>query len=303
MPNLRDIQKRINSVQSTKQITRTMEMVATAKIRKSSDRVLAATPYAHSMNETLATLVQDASLITSPLLARHDDTKRIAVIAVASDRGLAGGFNSNVLRAVDKFISAKQAEGIEIDLIACGKKAIAYFKYRRFPMLLEFRDLSADPTIAQAREIASLVSELYTTNRVDQVMVYYNHARNVADQDLTCEEVLPVDAPEVDVALQESKDANLDATGTISGEFEFEPSPALVLDTLLPAYVENRIYHALIDSAAGEQGARRKAMKSATDNATDMVHTLTRVYNRARQGAITTELNEIVGGAAALEDE
>ena len=303
MPNLRDIKKRINSVQSTKQITRTMEMVATAKIRHASSRVQAATPYARSMYETLATLSEDQSLSSNPLLAKHDEVKHIVLIAVTSDRGLAGGFNSYVLRAVDQFVVERQKNGVEVELIACGKKAIAYFNYRGYHMALKYAALSADPTIAQAREIASFVSDMYTSGKTDQVFIYYNHARNSADQDLTFEEVLPVEPSETDVALQESKENAESMTEKLMGDFEFEPSAAEVLDALLPAYVENRIYHALIDSAAGEQGARRKAMKSATDNATDMVNTLTRSYNRARQGAITTELNEIVGGASALEDE
>ncbi|MDR3052782.1 MAG: ATP synthase F1 subunit gamma [Coriobacteriales bacterium] len=327
MPNLRDIQKRITSVQSTKQITRTMEMVATAKIRRATDRIVAATPYAMAMVEVLENVAQRSSGFESPLLAEHEEIKRIMVIAVVSDRGLAGGFNSNVLRAADKFITRKQAEGVGIDLVTCGKKAVGYFGYRKFPITLSFRDQSADPSPDQAREIASLVIESYTTSKVDEVVIFYNHAKNVADQVLTCEDILPIKKVEFhevgedegsavyldesakaaaagSARLQEARSAaaSVSSADEQNGEFDYEPSAEAVLNELLPSYVETRIFHALLDSAAGEQGARRKAMKSATDNATEMVSTLTRVYNRARQGAITTEITEIVGGAAALEE-
>ena len=328
MPNLRDIKKRINSVESTKQITRTMEMVATAKIRRATNRIVAATPYAIAMVEVLETIAKRASTPESPLLETHAAIRRIAVIAVTSDRGLAGGFNSNVLRAADRFITAKRAEGIECDIIACGKKAIAYFKYRKLPLLLQFKDQSADPQIAQAREIASVVIDQYVNETIDQVIVFYNHAKNVADQVLTNEIILPVEKIEYHevgeeegsvvymdesakaaavsaAALTEARASAKDVSSAeeLQGDFDFEPSAVAVLDALLPSYVETRIFHALLDSAAGEQGARRKAMKAATDNAIEMVTTLTRIYNRARQGAITTEITEIVGGAAALEEE
>lgn len=328
MPALRDIKKRITSVQSTKQITRTMEMVATAKIRKATDRIIAATPYAVAMVEVLQTVAKMSSGNENPLLATTNNSNRIAVIAVVSDRGLAGGFNSNVLRAADKFIAKNKQEGIECDIITCGKKALGYFNFRKLPVTLSFRDQSADPTTDQARQIASYVIDSYTSNKIDKVVIFYNHAKNVADQVLNTEQVLPINNIEVhvvgegeDQAVYMDESAKAAAAGsseklrqarqsaeavssapTMTGYVEYEPSMEDVLNELLPAYVQTRIYHALLDSAAGEQGARRKAMKSATDNATDILTTLTRVFNRARQGAITTEITEIVGGAAALED-
>ena len=328
MASLRDIKKRITSVQSIKQITRTMEMVATAKIRRATDRIIAATPYAYAMVDVLRTIARLSSGTENPLLATNNDSHRIAVIVVVSDRGLAGGFNSNVLRAADKFITRMRKTGVECDIITCGKKAIGYFNYRKLPVALSFRDLSADPTTDQAREISSFVIDSYVNNKIDQVVIFYNHAKNVADQVLTTEQVLPIDTIEVHIvgeaeeetvhldesakaaaagASEKMKQARRAAAEVSSaeemiGDVEYEPSMDAVLDELLPAYIQTRIYHALLDSAAGEQGARRKAMKSATDNATEMTTTLTRVYNRARQGAITTEITEIVGGAAALED-
>lgn len=329
MPNLKEIKKRITSVESIKQITRTMEMVATAKIRRATDRIVAATPYATAMREVLEAVAGKASSMDSPLLQTHPESKRIAVICVVSDRGMAGGFNYNVLRSADRFIQERKLAGVSCDVIVCGKRGLPYFKYRNIEVTLSFRDQSADPQIAQAREIASYIIEAYTADRIDQVMLFYNHAKNVADQVAVTEQVLPIDdysftefssgddntvyTDESAKAAAASQKRALEAaresakavvsSETMSGDFDYEPSAAAVLESLMPAYIETRVFHALLDSAAGEQGARRKAMKSATDNATEILTTLTRVYNRVRQGAITTEITEIVGGAAALEEE
>lgn len=291
MANLRDIKKRINSVKSTKQITRTMEMVATAKIRKATDRVVAATPYSEAMLEMLGNLAGKSGEASHPLLEAHPEKKNVLFIVVASDRGLAGGFNTQVLRAAEKQANAYAAQGIETSYILCGKKAIGYFGYRGVTAEMSFAGMSADPTFDEASRIASYVRDKYATGQVDEVLVFYNHTRNAADQDLRTEQILPVDVSGAEAA-----------EGT-EATFDFEPDEAAVLGKLLPAYVETMVYHALIDSAAGEQGARRKAMKSATDNATEIVNTLQRQYNRARQGAITTELTEIVAGAAAQKKE
>ena len=297
MPNLRDIKRRIGSVQSTKQITRTMEMVATAKIRHATERIAQAQPYSEAMRKTLAGVASHAGNVDHPLLQTHEATKNVMLVVVVSDRGLAGGFNSNILRMADAYVADNRAAGIETKIIVCGKKGISYFRYRRIEPILSFVDLSADPTIAEAREIASYVRSAYADAKADEVRVLYNHARNAADQDICDEVVLPISTDEIAAA------DDLDEEEGPVASSDFEPSAADVLDQLLPAYVETMVYHALIDSAAAEQGARRKAMKSATDNADEMESTLNRLYNRVRQGAITTEITEIVGGAAALEDE
>ena len=292
MANLRDIKKRITSVKSTKQITRTMEMVATAKIRKATDCVVAATPYSEAMLEMLGNLAGKAGEATHPLLEVHPEKKRALFVVVASDRGLAGAFNQQVLRPAEKKAQAYAAQGIETSFILCGKKAIGYFAYRGILPEMQFAGLSADPTFDEATRIASYVRDKYATGQVDEVLVFYNHTRNAADQDPRVEQLLPIDVSSISTP----------GTGA-EATFDFEPNEAAVLDRLLPAYVETMVYHALIDSAAGEQGARRKAMKSATDNATENINTLQRQFNRARQGAITTELTEIVAGAAAQKKE
>ena len=330
MANLRDIKKRISSVTSTQQITRTMEMVATAKIRRATDRIVAATPYATAMAEVLKSVADRTAKPRNPLLLTHPTLSKVIVIVIASDRGMAGGFNSLVLRSADRFITQMQDYDISCDIVACGRKADAYFKYRKLPVALTLRGNSADPSIADAGLIASYVIDSYTKDQTDQVIMFYNHAKNVADQVLRLEQVLPITQLGIDqetdvdwnkIFADESANTAAHGTGEKISEaknharlaqvqatieenpYEYAPSATAVLDVLLPDYVKTRIYHALLDSAAGEQGARRKAMKSATDNANEMISTLLRMYNRARQGAITTEITEIVGGAAALEDE
>jgi F-type H+-transporting ATPase subunit gamma len=292
MPNLRDIKKRITSTQSTRQITRTMEMVATAKIRKAQDRIESARPYALAMMEVLGNVARFVGGASHPLLEEHDTHEHVVVIAVASDRGLCGAFNSNILRLAEGIVRDERERGAETAVIAVGKKAIAYFRYRGIEPMASYRDITDKPTIADARAIADRVIEGYVSGEIDAVKVLFNRFRNVADQVPEVHDLLPIRPELVTEAADEFK---------LNPEYIFEPSPASVLERLLPTYIETLVYRALLESAASEQGARRKAMKSATDNAGEMITTLTRTYNRARQGAITNEIAEIVGGAAALE--
>ncbi len=309
MPNLHDIERRIGSVSSTKQITRTMEMVAAAKIRRASERVENALPWACAISDMLITTAKHAPLTSEPLLQTHDEVKRALVCVIASDRGLAGGFNSNVLRYSDKLIAKLESEGVEVEVAACGKKAIGYFNYRGVKPVFEYAGLSADPTYEEAAELSLYSGDSYRHDKLDAVYIVYNHAKNAAEQSLVEQQVLPI--------KEESYVELLGLTGqeedvfksfqpqdleSLPGDIDFEPDAESVMFYLMKAYLRNCFYYALIDSAAGEQGARRNAMKSATDNANEMVSTLTRLYNRVRQGAITTEINEIVGGAAALEE-
>jgi F-type H+-transporting ATPase subunit gamma len=292
MANLRDIQKRITSTQSTRQITRTMEMVATAKIRKAADRIESARPYALAMMEVLGNVARFTGGASHPLLESHESRARVVVIAVASDRGLCGAFNSNILRLTEQIIRDEQAGGAHVDVIAVGKKAIAYFRYRGIEPVASYRDIADKPAITDARSIATRVIEGYTAGEIDAVKIVFNRFKNVADQIPEIHDLLPIRPETVKAAAAELK---------VNPEYVFEPSASSVLERLLPTYVETLVYRALLESAASEQGARRKAMKSATDNAGEMITTLTRTYNRARQGAITNEIAEIVGGAAALE--
>lgn len=308
MPNLHDIERRINSVSSTKQITRTMEMVAAAKIRRASERVENALPWACAISDMLISTAKHAPLTAEPLLQVHDEVKRALVVVVASDRGLAGGFNSNVLRHADKLINKLEREGVEVEVAACGKKAIGYFSYRGIKPVFEYAGFSADPTYEEAAELSLYSGDEYRNDKLDEVFIVYNHAKNAAEQTLVEQQVLPIKEESYAdlLGLNDGENVFKQFLGQdlekLPGDIDFEPDAESVMYYLMKAYLRNCFYYALIDSAAGEQGARRNAMKSATDNANEMVSTLTRLYNRVRQGAITTEINEIVGGAAALED-
>ena len=296
MPNLRDIKQRIDSTHSTRQITRTMEMVSTAKIKKAQERIEAARPYALSMMEVLGNVARFAIGAQHPLLVEHDKRERVIVISVTSDRGLAGAFNSNIIRLTETLMREENDGGSQVDLIAVGKKAGAYFRYRGVEPIAAYRDISDKPTFADAKSIAAHVIGAYSAGECDAVFIAFNHFKNVADQEAEIHQLLPIERRVMAEAAEDVEAAKINA------EYQFEPDPESVLELLLPTYVETLIYRALMESAASEHGARRKAMKSATDNASEMITTLTRSYNRARQAAITQEIAEIVGGAAAQED-
>jgi len=293
MANLRDIKKRIVSVQSTRQITRTMEMVSTAKIKKAQERIEAARPYALAMMELLGNVTRFCTGAAHPLLEERPERRRVVAIAVTSDRGLAGAFNSSILRLTETYMRDMQAQGAQVDLIAVGKKSAAYFLYRGVQPVAQYRDISDKPTFADAKSIANHVIRAYSDAEIDEVVVIFNRFVNVADQQPESHRLLPIAATVLDDAAEKAD---------VSAEYLFEPDAEEVLGDLLPSYVEALIFRSLMESAAAEHGARRKAMKSATDNASEMITTLTRKYNRARQAAITTEISEIIGGAAALED-
>ena len=276
MANLRDIKKRISSVTTTKQITRTMEMVSTAKIRRALDRSKQAEPYKEALTDVMLTVAGDASCSgTDPMLQKHESVKHGLIVVIASDRGLAGGFNTTVERTAEKLAASWANDGIECEIIA------------------DFN---------QARMISSHICDAYRAGELDRVELVYHHAKNRVDQELRVEHLLPLD-PEMIAMAHGPRKNETDAPKRISSTFEFVPSPEHVLGKLVPSYILTVIYQALIDSAAAEQGARRKAMHSATENATAIISTLTRTYSRVRQASITTEINEIVGGASALEEQ
>lgn len=295
MATLRDIKNRIKSVQSTRQITSTMEMVATAKLKRAQTRIENARPYALSMAEVLGNVVRSVGDVRHPLLEVRDERRRICVISVVSDRGFAGAFNSNIIRMTERLVNENTEQGIETELITSGKKVLAYFRYRGIEPALSLLGMSDKPNYKDARVIAERVIAEYESGAIDAVYVLFNRFRNVADQVPETHQLLPIDPRMLQRAEEEVERAG------IQREYIFEPSSMEVLARLLPAYVEALIYRAMLESAAAEQGARRTAMKSATDNASEMITSLTRSYNRARQDAISTEIAEIVGGAAAQE--
>lgn len=297
MATLRDIRKRITSVQSTRQITRTMEMVSTAKIRRAQERIENARPYAMAITEVLGNVVANVGELEHPLLAVREERRRVCLVAITSDRGLAGAFNSNIIRMTERMVAELEAEGVEVELILAGKKAVGYFRYRGIEAAMSLVGISDKPTYADARQVAAHVMDEYGDCTVDAVYVLFNRFKSLAEQKPEAHQLLPIEHETLKAA-----EADVEARG-LNLEYLFEPSSQAVLDSLLPTYVEALIYRSMLESAASEHGARRTAMKSATDNATEMISTLTRSYNRARQAAITTEIAEIVGGAAALEDQ
>ena len=291
MANLREIKKRIGSVSTTEQITRTMEMVATAKIKRALDREKRSEAFRDAITDVMLTVAGDTAAETvSPLLANPETYECALIVAISSDRGLAGGFNVQIDRAVEK----------RIELITCDRKVSEYFS--KYPdVVMQVVGESDNPSIERARAIASYIEDGFSEGKFGRVDIIYHHAKNRVEQVLREERILPLDPVVLKTARGPRNNEN-EAPQRISSAFTYAPSAEHVLSKLIPTYVLTVIQQALIDSAAAEQGARRKAMHSATENATAIISELKRTYNRVRQASITTELNEIIGGAAALED-
>lgn len=303
MANLRDIKKRIDSVSTTQQITRTMEMVATAKIARALQREKSSEAYAAAVTDVMLTVAQAAgSDSENPLLKDPKSYERALVIVVSSDRGLAGGFNVQVERAAEQRIKHFRRHGAkEVELITCGRKATEYF--RKYPnKVMAIVGESDDPTLENSRVISNYVIDGFTQGYFGRVDIVYFHAKNRVEQVLREERILPLDEEVLRTARGPRANEDEAPTG-LTSPFEFVPSAEHVLGQLIPNYVFTVIHQALIDSAAAEQGARRKSMHSATENANAIIADLSRTYNRVRQASITTEINEIVGGAAALEEK
>lgn len=304
MSNLRDLSRRIDSITNTRQITRTMEMVSTARVGEALERASSAAPYKDAIKRMLAEVANsDSSSAQQPLLQMHESEDGVLFILIASDRGLAGGFNITLQRDVESRIRKLRAAGKRAEVITCGTKPTEYFRYRGIKPVLSFTGISAEPTTDEAMRIASFVIDGFVSGGFDRVDIVYNHARNRVQQEVVDEQLLPVDKASMVVPAAPRTRESLDKVEPKEyTDFLFDPSPARVLGYLMPAYIRTVIHHALLDSAAAEHGARRRAMKAATDNANEAITTLNRTYNRIRQGSITTELNEIIGGASALED-
>ena len=304
MSNLREIKGRIDSVTSTMQVTRTMEMISTAKIRTALERAKDAEPYKDAITRMLSNVAGAGFDDSQPLLAPRKAEHNVLFILIASDRGMAGGFNIVPQREVQREMEALAAKGVTSELITCGKKPTEYFTYRGFEPVLSFVGCSSEPTMDEADRIASYLMKGYAEGNIDRVMIYYSHARNRVDQEQVVEQLLPLTATTITLPNSpRTEEAMTVVEQEHNTEYAFDPSASEVLGYLIPAYIRTVIYHALLDSAAAEHGARRRAMQSATDNAKEVIASLSRTYNRERQGSITTELNEIIGGASALEDK
>jgi F-type H+-transporting ATPase subunit gamma len=283
---------RMRSVQNTRKITRTMELVSTSKLKRAQDRVVAARPYAAALAEVIGDLVTPDLMERFPLLRRpappgKGGPTRAAVLLVTSNRGLAGGFNANLIKEARRRIIQLESQGYTVDLHAIGKKGIGFFKYLGRTMLTQRLDIGDKPTVAHATELVeSLISE-YGAGRLASVDIVYAKFISPLTTPPTTLRILPVETP-------------VKKQGGVQADYILEPSADQILEQLLPLYVRNQVYRGLVETAAAEHGARRTAMKNATDNAGEIYELLKRTYNRQRQAAITQEIAEIVGGAAAL---
>lgn len=303
MANLREISRRMSSIKSTMQITRTMEMISTARIRKALDRAEQAKPYKDAITRMLANVASAGFDGSEPLLAEHLEEKHVLFVLIGSDRGLAGGFNIAPQREVEHEMLRLAERGVKSSIITCGRKPTEYFTTRKKKPVMSFVGISSEPTMDEADRISSYVTTGYINGDFDRVMLVYWHAKNRVDQTQVTEQLLPIGSDKLTMPNKpRAREAVTEIQGEEFTEFLFFPSAEKVLGHLLPAYFRTVIFHALLDSAAAEHGARRRAMQSATDNAKEVLDNLGRTYNRERQGAITTELTEIIGGTSALED-
>ena len=291
----RALRRRINSVQSTKQITRAMELIAATRVVKAMTRANAARPYSTKTTGVIEDLAAVGLGIDDPLLRSSETVSSIGFVVITSDRGLAGAYNSSVIRAAEKEIMAAQTEGKEYKLVLVGKKAADYFRFRNYQIEASFSGMTDTPSYEDARDVATTVRDLFVSEAVDQVILAYQEFVSMGTQRVAVRKFLPLESMQT-VATEGGGDADSRAL------FEFEPSPEGVLSALLPRYVESRLYSALLDASASEHANRQRAMKSATDNAEELITKLSRALNRARQDAITTEIMEIVSGAEALGD-
>jgi F-type H+-transporting ATPase subunit gamma len=289
MATLRDIRRRIRSVESTQKITRAMKLVAAAKLRRAQERIVAARPYAVKMAELLSSLVRRAEGEAHPLLVRRPAARKRLVI-VTADKGLCGAFNSNILRASLAFLR-EQGE-TSVTLVVVGKKARDFYRRRQWTIKSEMLGFFDRLAYSHAQELAGGLMQEYLSGEVDEVHLMYNEFRSVAVQRVKCEQLLPIES----TYAQEGQAGGEGATG----DYIYEPSPEAILAALLPRHVTTQVYRALMESVAGEYGARMTAMEAATKNAKEMISVLSIQYNKARQERITKELLDIVGGAEAL---
>jgi len=299
--SLREYRARIRSTESMKKITRAMELIAASRIIKAQQRAQAAAPYARELTRAVSAVATysnvDHALVTEP-----ESYDRAAVLIVTSDRGLAGAYSSNVLKEAERLIEKLRGEGKEVDTYVTGRKAEAYLRFRQRPIVQAWTGFSDQPTYDVAQDIGKTLIEAFLADgsegedappAVDEVHVVYTRFRSMLVQEPTAVRMLPLEVVEGEEAPEDDDLLPL---------YEFEPSPGDVLDSLLPRYVQSRIFYCLLQAAASELAARQKAMKSATDNAEELIKKYKRIANQARQAGITQEISEIVGGVNALAD-
>lgn len=293
----RVLRRRIKSIQSTKKITRAMELIAASRIVKAQQRVAAARPYSEQITAVMGNLAAGGAGLDHPLLQERDPVRKVGFIVISADRGLAGAYNSTVIRTGERALIAHQADGRDYELTLSGKKAEGYFRYRDYRIGDAFSGYAEVPTYEDARRVAQAAMERYERGSgeeggTDQVELIYTRFLSMGTQKVVNVRLLPLERGAIE-------DAAAGGDGP-QAAYEFEPEPGQILERLLPRYVEGRVFAAMLDAAASEQAARQRAMKAATDNAEELIKNLATVANKVRQAGITTEIMEIVGGAEAL---
>ena len=287
---LRVVRRRIRSVQSTKKITRAMELIASSRIVRAQQRVEAARPYAVRLTAAMEDIARQTGSTAHPLLEERDPVEHVGVLIVTSDRGLAGAYNANVLKIGEELLRATRARGLKPVVYVVGKKGVGYFRFRGVPMRASWQGFSEVPPYEKAEEIGRALIGDFGDGAIDELHCAYTDFRSAFTLRATSQRFLPI-APE---------EVTGGGLGVVHAEYLFEPEPAEILNALLPQYVITKVYASLLESAASENASRRRAMKAATDNAEELIKQLTRQANRARQDEITTEIMEIVGGSEAL---
>ena len=287
----RILRRRIKSVQATKKITRAMELIAGSRIVRAQQRVHAAVPYSERITDVVRDLAQAGEQAESPLLQARPEIKKVCYIVMVADRGLCGAYNANVLRAGEGEIKQDVLDGLDYSIVAVGRKAESYYRFRGYKIDAAFTGFSDNPTYADARKVADWAIERFVAGELDRVRIVYTRFVSVGFQEVVTRPLAPLEGELVE---------DVGDSERVKADYEFEPSPGAILESLLPRYVEARVYAALLNAAASEHAARQRAMKAATDNAEELIRHLTRVMNRARQDSITTEIMEIVSGAEAL---
>ncbi|NDK40048.1 F0F1 ATP synthase subunit gamma [Pseudoxanthomonas gei] len=287
MASGREIKTKIKSVQNTRKVTRALEMVSASKIRKAQDRMKASRPYARAMKQVIGHLAQANSEYQHPFLVERAEIKRVGYVIISSDRGLAGGLNNNLFRKLLGEIRQWQDKGAEVDVVTIGQKASSYFRRIKVGMLATVTHLGDKPQLEQLVGVVKVMLDAYESGKVDRVYLTYNDFVNTMTQRAAFDQLLPLPASDTPITQHD-------------WDYIYEPDAASVLEHVLTRYVESLVYQAVLENVASEHAARMVAMKSASDNATKLIGDLQLVYNKARQAAITQEISEIVGGAAAV---
>ena len=288
---LRSLRRRIRTVENTQKITSAMELIAASRIARARQAVEQARPYAEGITQVIRDLATVADLGDHPLLRRRDTVETVGVIVITSDRGLAGAYNSNVLRRAERLMGALRSEGRQVALYQVGRKGESYFRYRDESFADSWFGITDKPSYDDAFAVGERVMADYREESIDEVHMVYTDFRSSLTQVPTAVRLLPIEPGNITGGGQ-----------AYPPQFMFEPTPDEILERLLPRYIEHRVYAALLEAAVSEHASRQRAMKAASDNAEEIVEDMTREANRARQAAITTEINEIVGGAEALAE-